>query len=475
MSLKTMSTSNWKIPSVPKLIQLITQVQSLQNNTTNASTKAKNQTIEDKRVLVPAYGLGIGKSGNRAYVTTMKSGTKEASKNGMKNDTDTSNFKFVPLFENCNQRKSGYILDKDFYYEWLEEDECSKGSKGYEAGNNNNSTSTETEEGKEDMITESGTANSNSTSTNSGKNTTNSTSDYPIKSEEGIVESPPLPSNYKLVWNDEFDGNKLDLNKWEFEVNCLGGGNDEEQCYVAHDDVLKVQDGNLIMTAIRAPEGYALMPYDKCNADPDSIARGACTNRKAVRSARIHTRADQGGKWKYGRFEMKAKIPIGNFLWPAFWMLPSNYKYGTWAASGEFDIMESRGQKPNEIGHAIHYGGQWPNNVYSNLQYVQEGLANEFNIYGLDWNENSIKFYVNNRFTYQLETNRNWTSPLLHNNTPYTKLGQPWDQDFIMLLNLAVGGTFFSGAKYNPNEDYKTWKQSYIIDYIRVYQKTSKY
>lgn len=288
-----------------------------------------------------------------------------------------------------------------------------------------------------------------------------------------IGESPALPNGYKLVFVDEFNGNSLDRSKWSHEVNCWGGGNDEQQCYVDHPDVLTVKDGKLIMRAIYVPGGYQLGPNDKCNAEASMVADGGCTKKLPVKSSRIrtHNPANRGqGSWKYGRFEMKAKLPHGNYLWPAFWMLPTDYKYGTWAASGEFDIMESRGQNPDEVGSTLHYGSSWPKNVYSNQLFSRPGLSSEFSVYGMDWDEKAIRFYVNNIYIYQVETSRDWTSPGAKGSSPYTTPGQPWDQDFHLILNLAVGGNFFPGGKFDPNNDPKTWGQEFIIDYVKVYQ-----
>lgn len=398
---------------------------------------------------VPSTGTGVGKTGYRAALPPAKPATNRSSlkaENGTAvYDDEHGAIRAAPVFEGCakGDLASGFAVDRDFYVDWMA-DPCKKKQE--------QPTPTKYAEGFDHSVvlpTAAAPAESGASAGEAGK-------------------SPPLPAGYKLVWADEFDGKALDLTKWEHEVNCLGGGNNEEQCYVAHDDVLKVDGGFLTIQAKAAPEGYALLPEDKCNADPDSVAQGACTNRKMARSARIHTRAD---KWRYGRFEIKAKIPVGNFLWPAFWMLPATYKYGKWAASGEFDIMESRGQKPDEVGHALHYGAAWPDNVYSNQQYVQSNLSSDFMVYGMDWDQRQIRFFVNDRYTYQVDANRNWTSPALKDKSPpYKNPGQPWDQEFIMLLNLAVGGNFFPGAKYDPKSDPETWKQAFVVDYVRVYQ-----
>ncbi|KAJ9048299.1 hypothetical protein DSO57_1036398 [Entomophthora muscae] len=433
-------------------MQIIGQTKTRMSRThTSTHFTRKKLTAEAVPSIVPSTGTGIGKTGYRAVLLPAKASSTDRNSLKSKNDSavyddEHGAIRSATLFKECDRGDAGlgFAVDRDFYIDWVH-DSCNASDK------QELPTSTKYSEGLEHSAAPTYLPGPDEKPGEAGK-------------------SPPLPDGYKLVWADEFDGKSLDLTKWEHEVNCLGGGNNEEQCYVIHDDVLKVDGGYLTLQAHPAPNGYELVPEDKCNADPDSVNHGACTNRKMVRSARIHTRS---ARWRYGRFEMKAKIPVGNFLWPAFWMLPADYKYGKWAASGEFDIMESRGQKPDEVGHALHYGAQWPDNVYSNQQYVQANLSSEFMVYGMDWDQRRIRFYVNDRYTYQVDTNRNWTSPTLKEASPYQSPGQPWDQDFIILLNLAVGGNFFPGAKYDPKSDPETWKQPFIVDYVRVYQEAS--
>jgi len=104
-------------------------------------------------------------------------------------------------------------------------------------------------------------------------------------------------AEYKLVWQDEFNGNSLDLSKWQYEVDCNGGGNNELQCYTNHASNVQVRDGSLFVTA--RPENY---------------------NGKQYTSGRVNTKA--AASWKYGKFEIRAKLPKGDYLWPALWLLP---------------------------------------------------------------------------------------------------------------------------------------------------------
>ena len=146
---------------------------------------------------------------------------------------------------------------------------------------------------------------------------------------------------WQLVWHDEFDMPTIDLSKWEHEVNGRGGGNNELQYYTARDTNSFIEDGNLVIQALR--ETYS---------GPDGT--------RDYTSARMRTL--NKGDWKYGRFDIKAKLPFGKGVWPAIWMLPSDWVYGGWAASGEIDITELIGQEPNRVYGTLHYGGEWPNN-----------------------------------------------------------------------------------------------------------------
>ena len=92
-------------------------------------------------------------------------------------------------------------------------------------------------------------------------------------------------------------------------------------------------------------------------------------------------------------------MPKGSHLWPAFWMLPTDYVYGAWAASGEIDIMEYRGQEPTKVQSTLHYGGVWPNNVYDTSNPIDMGtdLSTNYHVYAAEWETNEIRFYVDDR------------------------------------------------------------------------------
>ena len=160
-----------------------------------------------------------------------------------------------------------------------------------------------------------------------------------------------------MVWSDEFDGNAVDTSKWEFmlgdgsQFGIPGWGNNEKQWYTTNNAT--VADGVLTITAREEQAGN-----------------------KNYTSSRL--RSLGRGDWTYGRFEMRAKLPVGQGMWPAFWMLSSFPEaYGVWAASGEIDIMESTGDDPEVIFGTIHYGGSFDNRFSSRSTRLPDGTATD--------------------------------------------------------------------------------------------------
>jgi len=261
-----------------------------------------------------------------------------------------------------------------------------------------------------------------------------------------LLAAATAQQTYQLVWSDEFNGNSLDMSKWQFEINCDGGGNNEKQCYTNSPKNLQVKDGNLVITAV-----------------PENV------NGKGYSSSRINTQ--KTAAWKYGRIDFNAKLPGGQYLWPALWMMPRDSVYGGWAASGEIDIMESRGGDNTQEG-TLHFGGSWPNNVYegSGPRKMSFDMTQDFHLYSCIWTPDSIQFLVDNQVFHTMTMQRSFYSG--KGNNPYSQNGQPFDQYFFLIINLAVGGGFFGGNADSINWDIaRNWNgASFYIDYVRVYQ-----
>jgi beta-glucanase (GH16 family) len=169
-------------------------------------------------------------------------------------------------------------------------------------------------------------------------------------------------------------------------------------------------------------------------------------------------RTKNKGDWKYGRFDIKAKLPYGQGIWPAIWMLPTEWKYGGWAASGEVDIVELLGHEPNRVYGTLHYGGEWPNNVKSGSSFSLEygTFSMDFHVFTLEWEPGEFRWYVDG--THYLTRNE-WHSE----NGQYPA---PFDQYFHLLLNVAVGGNW---PGYPDNTT--VFPQQMKVDYVRVYKK----
>ena len=244
-------------------------------------------------------------------------------------------------------------------------------------------------------------------------------------------KSPDKREGWNLVWTDEFEQPEVDTTKWNYEINGDGGGNNELQYYISSRANNYIRDGKLVIKAIE--QNY----------------KG-----KFFTSTRLNSKFK--GDWKYGRFDIRAKLPVQQGVWPAIWMLPSDWAYGTWPQSGEIDIMEIIGQKASTLHGTIHFGPPWPNNKFSGQQYeLKKGnFSDEFHEFSVEWEENKIRWYIDDT--------------LYSTKTPadVTPNRWPFDQRFHMILNLAIGGNW-PGP---PDENTKFPKYMYV-DYVRVYQK----
>lgn len=296
------------------------------------------------------------------------------------------------------------------------------------------------------------------------------------KSDFNQVDVTQPVSDWQLVWQDEFDSNSLDATKWTHEVNCSGGGNNEKQCYTDSSNNAYIADGMLNIVALPAPEG-AEKPYT---------------------SARLVTR--NKADFKYGRIEMRAQLPFGQGSWPAFWMMPTDSVYGGWPRSGEIDIMEAvnlkvvgaDGVAEANVHGTLHYGREWPNNASSGKGYLlPEGVnpADDFHTYAVEWQQGEIRWYVDNylyatqrqsavRYNSRGEpvglAHRGWFAEYFDQGSGELEThwdAAPFDQEFFLILNLAVGGNWPENVN-NLGIDAAAFAdgQRFQIDYVRVYQ-----
>lgn len=236
----------------------------------------------------------------------------------------------------------------------------------------------------------------------------------------------------QLVWSDEFNYNGLpDSSKWSYDVGGDGWGNNELQYYTSADTAnVLVKNGKLYLTALKQQQG-----------------------KNSWTSARLVTK--HKGDWQYGRIEVSAKLPSGRGVWPAIWMLPTDWLYGGWPESGEMDIMEHVGFNPDTVFSSVHtksfnhiIGTQKTKGIKINNPY------NSFHVYAAEWFADRVDFYMDDLFILSFKnTGKGWEE-------------WPFNKRFHLILNIAVGGNW-GGMK---GIDEQLNKCVMEVDYVRVYQ-----
>ncbi|MFC2085875.1 family 16 glycosylhydrolase [Bacteroidota bacterium] len=255
-------------------------------------------------------------------------------------------------------------------------------------------------------------------------------------SEDNDPIDDTIIPGWTLVWNDEFGGSAIDATKWSHQVTG-NPANNELQYYT--DRVLnsRTKDGSLVIEA--HAESYT---------GPDGT--------REYTSARLHSQ--NKGDWKYGRFEIRAKLPKGQGMWPAIWMMPTDSEYGGWAASGEIDIMELLGHEPKRVYGTLHYGASYPNNTQSGTSTTlpSGSFADSFHVFSIIWDEGRIQWLVDGT---PYATQTSWS-------TNGHDFPAPFDKKFYMILNVAVGGDWPG----SPDET-TLFPSRMEVDYVRVYEK----
>lgn len=226
-----------------------------------------------------------------------------------------------------------------------------------------------------------------------------------------------------LVWSDEFNTDGApDSSKWGYDIGAGGWGNAEAQYYTNNTSNVEVVGGNLKITA-----------------------RAENFNGSSYTSARL--KSENKFEFTYGKVEVRAKLPTGAGTWPAIWMLGENYATNSWPACGEIDIMEHKGNEQDKIYGTLHYPGNSGGNGNSNSTMIS-GASTQFHTYKTIWSPGSVKLYVDDVLFHTVVNNGSL----------------PFNADFFMILNVAMGGTF--GGAISPS----FMQSSMEIDYVRVYQ-----
>ena len=252
---------------------------------------------------------------------------------------------------------------------------------------------------------------------------------------------PTTSPRWSLTWSDEFssaDGSAPDPAKWSYDLGGNGWGNKELESYTSRPQNVRIQNGNLVITARQ--ENFT---------GEDGITSNYTSAR--LKTQNLFAQA-------YGRFEARIKIPKGQGMWPAFWMLGADAEQQGWPKCGEIDIMENIGSEPG-INHASLHG---PSSLehHSDLTgtFVMptgQILADDFHLYAVEWEPGVARFYVDSN-DYATFTRAQWPA------------GGQWvfDHPFFIILNVAVGGAW-------PGKPDATTRfpQKMLVDYVRVYSK----
>ena len=254
---------------------------------------------------------------------------------------------------------------------------------------------------------------------------------------EENVEVPEL-DGYSLLWHDEFSGSALDDSIWSMEARQPGWTNEELQEYTMQTDNIFTRDGKLVLKAIKTDEnGKPYYTSGKVNS---------------------HNKMD----FTYGKVVARAKVPEGQGLWPAIWMMPKDESYyGQWPKCGEIDIMEVLGSDVKTAYGTVHYGE--PHAEQQGTVVLDSGsFASDFHDYSVEWEPGEMRWYIDDEL--YLTVNDWFTAEQGQDDKPYPA---PFDQPFFVQMNLAVGGTWPG----DPDDSTDFDKAEFLIDYVRVYQK----
>jgi beta-glucanase (GH16 family) len=252
---------------------------------------------------------------------------------------------------------------------------------------------------------------------------------------------PASPPGYALVWSDEFngpDGSAPDSSKWTYDLGGKGWGNKELECYTNRLQNAQIQGGNLVITAHK-------------EAFPCSDGVSSSYTSARLKTQGLFTQA-------YGRFEARIKIPAGQGMWPAFWMLGNDITSTGWPKSGEIDIMENIGKEPGTVHGSLH--GPSTTSRTSDATAIfslpaGQNLADAFHLYAVEWEPGVVRFYLDANL-YATFTQSRWPA------------GGAWvfDHPFFIILSVAVGGTW-PGSPHGTTQ----FPQQMLVDYVRVYTK----
>jgi beta-glucanase (GH16 family) len=252
--------------------------------------------------------------------------------------------------------------------------------------------------------------------------------------------TPPATSSaWVLTWSDEFNGangSGPDPARWVMETGGNGWGNNELEYYTTRSQNVRQENGNLVITALK--ETYS---------GSDGVTRNYTSAR--LKTAGLLSQA-------YGRFEARIKIPAGQGMWPAFWMLGQDINTVGWPTCGEIDIMENVGFEPTKVHGSAHGPGYSGSHGLTGVYTLPAGnFSDDFHLFAVEWEPNAVRFYVDGNL-YETRTPADLPA------------GTRWvyDHPFFVLLNVAVGGDW-----PGPPDGTTVFPQAMLVDYVRVYSR----
>lgn len=258
-----------------------------------------------------------------------------------------------------------------------------------------------------------------------------------IKSNKSLQQTDPTgyttPSSYPgytLKWNDEFNGTSIDQNNWGYDLGASGWGNNELQNYTSLNANSYIANGSLVIEAIKGPNGN-------------------------YTSARMITKGKR--TFQYGRIDIRAKLPKGQGIWPALWMLGANIDNVGWPACGEIDIMEYLGHQTSTVHGTAHWGAQGSTSSQSSssrFDLTSGNFYEKFHVFSIIWEANRIRWYMDDQ--------------LFHTVTTTTTNGAAnwrFNQEFFFIFNIAVGGNWPGYPDATTH-----FPQKMFVDYVRVFQ-----
>ncbi len=249
-----------------------------------------------------------------------------------------------------------------------------------------------------------------------------------LSDDDGFYTPAEYPS-MQLTWSDEFTASQLNTTQWTYEigngcdVGICGWGNNELEKYTNSPDNSRLENGKLFITARESVGNYT--------------------------SARIKTQ--EKVKIKYGRIDVRAKLPKGQGIWPAIWMLGDNITSVGWPVCGEIDIMELLGHQPSVAHGTVHYNNAGYQYSSSSTNLTAGDFSDKFHVFSIVWDKNKITWYVDNQ-EFKIFSNTNIA-------------GYPFNNSFFFILNVAVGGNW-----PGPPDETTVFPQEMVVDYVRVFQ-----